>query len=138
MAMVIAATGGAATAAPPLAPPMPMPDSLQQRALQTVDGQRDRRQQREWQQLADGAVTGPHLNLNLGAGTRLVYQLPRRDLAPSVDPGSDPKASLGLQFQASRRDGDPRSLLMVQVSGASSLQFRPRSGGIAVTYRSTF
>ncbi len=129
------ASGGWAGAAPPIEPAAL--GGLQQR-VQSGDWRRDQRQQRDWQQLASGAVRGPNLSVDLGAGSRLVYQLQRPELGPSVDPAASPKASLGLQFQTSRRDRDPRSLLMVQVSAGSSLQFRPRSGGIVLTYRSQF
>lgn len=80
------------------------------------------------------------LQMPLGERVRMTYTprpwqpdtLPPQDLAREQT-----RASLGLEFASPSKDG-PRSLLRVQLSGDSALNFRPRGGGLSVQYRSRF
>lgn len=47
------------------------------------------------------------------------------------------RANFALEFASPAKDG-PRSLLRVQLSADSALNFRPRGGGLSVQYRSKF
>lgn len=85
-------------------------------------------------------LPGPQLRLALSPVASMVYE-PRRVPAasPLADNNLDGAApSLGLEFKSpAKRDG-PRALLRVQLSADSALQFRPRRGGLAVSYRAEF
>ena len=90
---------------------------------------------------APSTLPGPQLKLAPGRSASVVDE-PRRLATPQ--PLADPLAaamspSLGLAFRAppASRDG-PRALLRVQLSGDAALQFRPRRGGLAVSYRAEF
>ena len=48
------------------------------------------------------------------------------------------QASLGLEFRRTSSAQSAKDLLKVQLTSDSMLNFRPRSGGLVVTYRSTF
>jgi hypothetical protein len=82
----------------------------------------------------------PVLTLALSERTTLVFQPPERrpwgdypGLAPEP-----PRQALGLEFKAARPSGLPPHVLRVQLSSKETLQFRPRGGGLAVTYRAQF
>ena len=80
------------------------------------------------------------LRLSLTDNSRLVLE---RRPWQMPDAGADPAAkrlqvSLGLEFRASDPVQGARSLLRVQLSGGSTLQFRPRGGGLALSYRQPF
>ena len=80
------------------------------------------------------------LRLSLTDNTRLVLE---RRPWQMQDAGAEaaalrPQVSLGLEFTASDPVQGARSLLRVQLSGGSTLQFRPRSGGLALSYRRPF
>lgn len=92
-------------------------------------------------QTAPSTLPGPQLKLALGRSASMVYE-PRR--LPAAQPLADPQAgaaapSLGLEFRSppAQRDG-LRSVLRVQLSSDAALQFRPRRGGLAVSYRAEF
>lgn len=83
----------------------------------------------------------------LSPSTQILYETDttRRepdDLAPPFEPfGAVQGARLAVEFKLqpaqplkALRDG----LLRMQMSGSSSLQFKPRSGGLFVSYRATF
>jgi len=87
------------------------------------------------------AVLG--LRAQLAQGTHLAIE--RDTLATSVGAGSGAPVEvsrLALEFKAvgNSKAAQPLSsgLLRVQMSGTSSLQFKPRSGGLAVSYRAKF
>lgn len=87
------------------------------------------------------AVLG--LRAQLAQGTHLAIE--RDTLATSVGSGAAAPlevSRVALEFKAVGRSktAQPLSsgLLRVQMSGTSSLQFKPRSGGLAVTYRAKF
>ena len=86
------------------------------------------------------ALPGPQLRLALSPAASVVFE-PRRlpAASPLADANLDGAApSLGLEFKApAKRDG-PRMLLRVQLSADAALQFRPRRGGLAVSYRAEF
>lgn len=89
-----------------------------------------------------GALADPGaLRLALSDRMGMVYT-PRPPAPTAVAPHdlarAQPQASLGLEFASRARREGPRSLLRVQLSGDSTLAFRPRGGGLHVTYRSTF
>jgi len=87
------------------------------------------------------AVLG--LRAQVAQGTHLAIE--RDTLATSVGAGSAARVEvsrLALEFKAvgNSKAAQPLSsgMLRVQMSGTSSLQFRPRSGGLAVSYRAKF
>ncbi len=51
---------------------------------------------------------------------------------------SSTQASLGLEFRRKSSTQSARDLLKVQLTADSVLNFKPRSGGMVVTYRSQF
>lgn len=79
------------------------------------------------------------LRLELGDRARLqVAPRPDRQAWVPQDVGRPQQtAALGLEFASAPSDG-PQRLLRVQLSGDSMLNFRPRGGGLSVTYRSKF
>lgn len=87
------------------------------------------------------AVLG--LRAQVAQGTHLAFE--RDTLATSVGAGAAAPVEgsrVALEFKAvgNSKAAQPLSsgLLRVQMSGTSSLQFKPRSGGLAVTYRAKF
>ncbi len=81
------------------------------------------------------------LKLELNERARLVYT--PKPWAPATPRPEDagrapPQAQLGLEFAGHSASKDVKSLLRVQLSGDSVLNFRPRGGGLTVTYKSTF
>jgi hypothetical protein len=86
------------------------------------------------------AFDRPVLTLHLSERTTLIFQPPERrpwGEHPGLAPQPAPQA-LGLEFKAARPSGLPPHVLRVQLSSNESLQFRPRGGGLAVTYRAQF
>lgn len=86
------------------------------------------------------AVVG--LRAQVAQGTHLAIE---RDTFTTSIGGAAPPVDgsrVALEFKAvgSSKAAQPLSsgLLRVQMSGTSTLQFRPRSGGLAVTYRAKF
>ncbi|HVK32410.1 MAG TPA: hypothetical protein VM845_07865 [Burkholderiaceae bacterium] len=82
----------------------------------------------------------PVLRLNLSARTRLIYQ-PAEQRPWGQYPGLAPEPqqpALGVEFKSSKPGSGLRQVLRVQLSSQESLQFRPRKGGMAVTYRAQF
>lgn len=93
-----------------------------------------------WQGPAAEARQG-ELKLGLTQRTQLVYE--PRPWQPATPLPTDytvrrPQPSLGLEFKSASKDQSVKSLLRVQLSGDSVLQFRPRGGGMTVTYKSQF
>lgn len=93
-----------------------------------------------WQGSSNATRQG-ELRMGLTPNARLVYE--PRPWQPATPLPSDyavarQQASLGLEFKAPSKDNNIRSLLRVQLSGDSFVQFRPRSSGLAVTYKSQF
>jgi hypothetical protein len=89
---------------------------------------------------APNAFDRPVLTLVLSERTTLVFQPPERrpwGEYPGLAPEPVPQA-FGLEFKAARASGLPPHVLRVQLSSKESLQFRPRGGGLAVTYRAQF
>jgi hypothetical protein len=89
---------------------------------------------------APSPLPGPQLRLVLGSRTAMVYE-PRSPAPPLPLAGQQGQAapSIGLEFRTppSHANG-PRGLLRVQLSSDAALQFRPRRGGLAVSYRADF
>lgn len=86
------------------------------------------------------AVSAPALRLGLDDRVNLVYE---RRLQSGVGQPVDllahpPRTSLGMEFRTPNGSQGPRSILRVQLSGDSVLNFRPRGGGMTVIYRSQF
>ncbi len=83
----------------------------------------------------------PALRVDVSERARLVVQPPQRmAFAGAVGPESSPatEAGVGVEFKLATADRVPRHLLRVQLSSRSALQLRPRSRGLAVTYREQF
>ncbi len=87
------------------------------------------------------AVVG--LRARVAQGTHLAIE--RDTLSTNVGAGASAPVEVSrvaLEFKAvgNSKAAKPLSsgLLRVQMSGTSSLQFKPRSGGLAVTYRANF
>jgi hypothetical protein len=82
----------------------------------------------------------PVIGVPLTPRTRLIYE-PR-----PVHPWSDnngltqprPEQRVGFEFKSRSGARDLRNLLRLQLTSDSSLQFKPRSGGLAVSWRSEF
>lgn len=99
---------------------------------------------------AQGLATSPRvgtavvgLRAQLGRGTHLAIE--RDTLSTNVNsgaaaPGEISRVALEFKAVGNSKSVQPLSSgsLRVQMSGTSSLQFRPRSGGMAVTYRAKF
>lgn len=86
------------------------------------------------------AFDRPALTLALSERTTLVFQPPERRPWGEY-PGLAPepaRQAFGLEFKAARASGLPPHVLRVQLSSKETLQFRPRGGGLAVTYRAQF
>lgn len=80
----------------------------------------------------------PALQLAVAPRARLFYEpkpeLPWQAASPLAPP---PEHRLGLEFR-SGESHSPRHLLRLQMSATSALHFRPRGGGLAVSWRSQF
>jgi len=78
--------------------------------------------------------------LGLNDTTQLVLEhRPWRATDPAADPAALPaRIIVGLEFRAVDTAQGVRGWLLVQLPGSSVLQFRPRSGGLAVNYRLQF
>jgi hypothetical protein len=91
--------------------------------------------------LSDQAL-GPTrtVRLPLGARTNLVVeQRTWQPPAQLTDPANPPpRAALALEFRSPSRGDVARSLLQVKLSGDSALNFRPRGGGVTITYKAKF
>lgn len=57
---------------------------------------------------------------------------------PDLHGGPTTQSSLGLEFRRKSSSQSAKDLLRVQLTSDSALNFRPRSGGMVVTYRSQF
>jgi hypothetical protein len=82
----------------------------------------------------------PMIGVPLTARTRLIYQ-PKPVRPWNNNNGltdSRPEQLVGLEFRSRSGARDLRNLLRVQLTSDSSLQFKPRSGGLAVSWRSEF
>ena len=89
---------------------------------------------------APPALPAAQLRLVLTSRTAMVYE-PRRLATPLVlagDGKSEAPPSLGLEFRSPPSQHGPRTILRVQLSGDAALQFRPRRGGLAISYRTQF
>ena len=83
--------------------------------------------------------TGQRVALTLN--THAVYQpLTRQPRGSNTDLQGAPstQASLGLEFRRKSSTQSAKDLLKVQLTADSVLNFKPRSGGMVVTYRSQF
>jgi hypothetical protein len=83
----------------------------------------------------------PVLLLPLSARSHLVFQPPesrRWDTLPGLSP-EPRRSSVGFEFEAGRRGSAwPRQVLRVQLSSQEWVQFRPRGGGLMISYRAHF
>jgi len=89
---------------------------------------------------APPALPAVQLRLALTPRTAMVYE-PRRLASPlplATDGQAAAPPSLGLEFRSPPSHSGTRAVLRVQLSGDAALQFRPRKGGLAVSYRSQF
>ena len=57
---------------------------------------------------------------------------------PDLHTAPTTQASLGLEFRRKSTSQAAKDLLKVQLTSDSTLNFRPRGGGMVVTYRSQF
>ena len=57
---------------------------------------------------------------------------------PELQANPTTQASLGLEFRRKSSSQSAKDLLKVQLTADSALNFRPRGGGMVVTYRSQF
>lgn len=90
--------------------------------------------QRAWQ-------PDPQQRVALTLNTQLVQQPPSwQPRAGNPDPQAlaTAQASLGLEFRRNSGSQSARDLLKIQLTSGSALNFRPRSGGLVVTYRAQF
>ena len=55
-----------------------------------------------------------------------------------LNPAPKTQASLNLEFRRKSSSQSAKDLLKVQLTADSALNFRPRGGGMIVTYRSQF
>jgi hypothetical protein len=82
------------------------------------------------------------LQFELNPRARLLVQPPQRAaLAPvALQPSRATESGVGLEFKLrpASSSRDLQQLLRLQLSQRSALQFRPRGGGLAVTYREQF
>lgn len=62
---------------------------------------------------------------------------PRGGLA-DLQSGATRQTSLGLEFRRKSSTQSAKDLLKVQLTADSALNFKPRGGGMSVTYRSQF
>lgn len=94
-----------------------------------------------WAVIVSPVWAGPPLQLELTPQTRVTYQ-PKPWTPAQVlpqDMGRAPaQAALSLEFAGRSATRDVKSLLRVQLSADSVLNFRPRGGGLTVTYKSSF
>lgn len=83
----------------------------------------------------------PQQRVALTVNTEVVHQplswQPRAGVA-DLQPGPTTQASLGLEFRRRSSTQSAKDLLKVQLTADSVLNFRPRGGGMVVTYRSQF
>jgi hypothetical protein len=84
--------------------------------------------------------SNPALILPLGERARLVYEpRPQTPLQQAgIETGPSPEHRVGLEFKGTSAAGDVRNLLRVQLAGDSALHFRPRGGGLNVSWRAKF
>jgi hypothetical protein len=86
----------------------------------------------------------PSLRFDLGSRTQLLVQPPQRlaggayGLALEPSRVSETGVGLELKLRPASNSRDLKQLLRLQLSQRSALQFRPRSGGLAITYREQF
>ena len=85
------------------------------------------------------------LRFELGSRTQLLVQPPQRlansSAALALEEPRVSEAGVGVELKlrpASRSPRELKQLLRLQLSQRSALQFRPRSGGLAITYREEF
>jgi hypothetical protein len=84
----------------------------------------------------------PSLAFELGPRTRLLLQPPQRNALTPAEAGSPlqraSESGVGLELKLRPARRTPQQLLRLQLSQRSALQFRPRSGGLAISYREQF
>jgi hypothetical protein len=87
----------------------------------------------------------PSLRFDLGSRTQLLVQPPQRlpggAYGLALEPSRVSETAVGLELKlrpAGNASRDLKQLLRLQLSQRSALQFRPRSGGLAITYREQF
>ena len=90
--------------------------------------------QRAWQSDAQQRVA---LTLNTQMVHRPLSWQPRGG-SPELHTTPTTQASLGLEFRRKSSSQAAKDLLKVQLTSDSALNFRPRGGGMVVTYRSQF
>lgn len=90
--------------------------------------------------VAPAPLPGAQLRLSLSPNRALVYEPGRLSAVnplSAVD-GVATRPSFGLEFRSPAAHQRPSSLLRLQLSADAALQFRPRRGGLAVSYRAQF
>jgi hypothetical protein len=89
---------------------------------------------------APSPLPGAQLRMTIGKRTTLVYE--PRTLAPAQPMVVQPTAaapSIGLEFKGSANPAaGVSSLLRVQLTTDAAVHFRPRRGGLAISYRAQF
>jgi hypothetical protein len=93
----------------------------------------------------NGLSQRPALRFELGPRTQLLLQPPQRVAtsasALALDPPRASESGVGIELKlrpAGSSSRELKQLLRLQLSQRSALQFRPRSGGLAITYREQF
>jgi hypothetical protein len=83
----------------------------------------------------------PQQRVALTLDTQVVHQplsWQPRGGNPDLQGSATTQATLGLEFRRKSPAQSYKDLLRVQLTADSMLNFRPRGGGLVVTYRSTF
>lgn len=83
----------------------------------------------------------PQQRVALTLNTQVVQQplsLQPRGGNPELQAIPTTQASLGLEFRRKSSSQSAKDLLKVQLTADSALNFKPRGGGMVVTYRSQF
>lgn len=83
-----------------------------------------------------GVAQRSALRFELGPRTQLLVQPPQR-LAEQPR-ASESGLGVELKLRPARTSRDLQQLLRLQLSQRSALQFRPRSGGLTISYREQF
>lgn len=112
-----------------------MAQSLQSRAMQQAAAAVDRPLEAQGLQF-----NNPVIGLRLSDRTRVIYE--PKPVRPWADNNGltqqRSEQRVGLEFRNRSGTRELRNLLRVQLTSDSTLQFRPRSGGLAVSWRSEF
>jgi hypothetical protein len=86
-----------------------------------------------------GVTQRSALRFELGPRTQLLLQPPQRLAGlPEQSRASESGLGVELKLRPASSSRDLQQLLRLQLSQRSALQFRPRSGGLVISYREQF